>query len=125
VLVTPLVEGGNAASLLSTAVYTAPHTPPPQSRAEEAYGELKRRLLLGELRLGARLGEERLASSLGLSRTPIREALRAWRSGAGFVTYSRHKSCAPTVSSLGLLGRSRRDDAGAPRYRGQRPRRQD
>jgi DNA-binding GntR family transcriptional regulator len=45
------------------------------SRAEGAYAELKRQLLLGELRLGSRLGEERLAAELGLSRTPIREAL--------------------------------------------------
>jgi DNA-binding GntR family transcriptional regulator len=50
-------------------------TPPRPSRAEEAYTEIKRQLLLGDLRLGARLGEERLAFSLGLSRTPIREAL--------------------------------------------------
>lgn len=56
-------------------MYTDPHTPPPRSRTEEAYGEIKRWLLLGELRLGARLGEERLATRLGLSRTPIREAL--------------------------------------------------
>lgn len=55
-------------------MYTEGHTPP-RSRAEEAYTELKRRILLGDLRLGARLGEERLASSLGISRTPIREAL--------------------------------------------------
>lgn len=56
-------------------MYTEAHTPLPRSRAEEAYTELKRRILLGDLRLGARLGEERLASSLGISRTPIREAL--------------------------------------------------
>jgi DNA-binding GntR family transcriptional regulator len=68
-------------------VYTEPHTPPlsapdegdapvaRRSRAEEAYAEIKRKLLLGELRLGSRLGEERLAGSLGLSRTPVREAL--------------------------------------------------
>jgi DNA-binding GntR family transcriptional regulator len=58
-------------------VYTGPHTEGSSrlSRAEEAYGEIKRRLLVGEFRLGARLGEERLAARLGLSRTPIREAL--------------------------------------------------
>jgi DNA-binding GntR family transcriptional regulator len=50
-------------------------TTPRPSRAEEAYTEIKRQLLLGDLPLGARLGEERLASGLGLSRTPIREAL--------------------------------------------------
>ncbi|MDP9074224.1 MAG: GntR family transcriptional regulator [Actinomycetota bacterium] len=58
-------------------MYTGAHTPSlaRPSRAEEAYSEIKRQLLLGELRLGARLGEERLAATLGLSRTPIREAL--------------------------------------------------
>ncbi|HEX3425398.1 MAG TPA: GntR family transcriptional regulator [Acidimicrobiales bacterium] len=62
-------------------MYTEQHTAdsaasaPRPSRAEQAYAEIKRQLLLGELPLGARLGEERLASSLGLSRTPVREAL--------------------------------------------------
>jgi DNA-binding GntR family transcriptional regulator len=62
-------------------VYTEAHTdlaaggPPRVSRAEEAYAEIKRRLLLGEHRLGSRLGEERLGAELGISRTPIREAL--------------------------------------------------
>jgi DNA-binding GntR family transcriptional regulator len=58
-------------------VYTGAHTPSLArvSRAEEAFTEIKRQLLLGELRLGARLGEERLAARLGLSRTPVREAL--------------------------------------------------
>jgi len=55
-------------------VYTGPYTAQ-RPRAEEAYSDLKRRLLLGELRLGVRLGEERLAASMGLSRTPVREAL--------------------------------------------------
>jgi DNA-binding GntR family transcriptional regulator len=44
-------------------------------RSEQAYTELKRRLLAGDLRLGARLAENRLAAVLGVSRTPIREAL--------------------------------------------------
>jgi DNA-binding GntR family transcriptional regulator len=44
-------------------------------RSEQAYVELKRRLLAGDLRLGARLVENRLAATLGVSRTPIREAL--------------------------------------------------
>ena len=77
------IRPGNALSLSSTGVYTEAHTPPAPrpsglsrpSRAEEAYVEIKRLLLLGELRLGARLGEERLAARLGLSRTPVREAL--------------------------------------------------
>lgn len=62
---------------MHTAGYTTPPTGERQrrSRADEAYAEIKRQLLLGEFRLGARLGEEWLAGSLALSRTPIREAL--------------------------------------------------
>ncbi len=44
-------------------------------RSEEAYRELKRRLLVGDFPLNVRLGEERLAEILGVSRTPIREAM--------------------------------------------------
>jgi DNA-binding GntR family transcriptional regulator len=44
-------------------------------RSEQAYTELKRRLLAGDLRLGARLAENGLAALLGVSRTPVREAL--------------------------------------------------
>ena len=47
----------------------------PGLRSDQAYRELKRRLLIGELALNVRLGEERLASLIGVSRTPIREAL--------------------------------------------------
>jgi DNA-binding GntR family transcriptional regulator len=45
------------------------------SRGQRAYGELKRRLLVGEFPLTARLGESALADQLDMSRTPIREAL--------------------------------------------------
>ena len=44
-------------------------------RREQAYDELKRRLLVGDFPLHLRLGEERLAALLGVSRTPVREAL--------------------------------------------------
>jgi DNA-binding GntR family transcriptional regulator len=43
--------------------------------SERAYGELKRRLLMGEFPLRLRLGEERLAALLAVSRTPVRQAL--------------------------------------------------
>jgi DNA-binding GntR family transcriptional regulator len=56
-----------------TCVYTEPDTA--VSRGERAYGEIKRRLLLGEFPLGTRLGEERMANLMGVSRTPVREAL--------------------------------------------------
>ncbi|MCU1453347.1 MAG: hypothetical protein JWN46_1493 [Acidimicrobiales bacterium] len=48
---------------------------PTGSRAEQAYGDLKGRLLAGEFALNVRLGEERLAAIVGASRTPVREAL--------------------------------------------------
>jgi len=54
-------------------VYTTSYTG--SSRAEQAYGELKRLLLSGEFALGHRMGEERLAGLIGVSRTPVREAL--------------------------------------------------
>ena len=44
-------------------------------RGDQAYAEVKRRLLTGDFRLGARLKETKLAAALGVSRTPIREAL--------------------------------------------------
>lgn len=60
-------------------MYTDRHTTPPANapglRSDQAYRELKRRLLIGELPINVRLGEERLASLVGVSRTPIREAL--------------------------------------------------
>ncbi|HEX3541335.1 MAG TPA: GntR family transcriptional regulator [Acidimicrobiales bacterium] len=110
-------------------MYTGAHTPP-RSRAEEAYTEIKRRLLVGELRLGARLGEERLATNLGLSRTPIREALLRLHS-EGLI--DRHpeggyRPRAPMVSGvrelyevrrgLELLAIRRPDAEGVPHDRG-------
>jgi DNA-binding GntR family transcriptional regulator len=43
--------------------------------AEQAYRELKRRILDNELAPGAVLLEQELASLLGMSRTPVREAM--------------------------------------------------
>jgi len=45
-------------------------------RGDEAYRELKTRILRGDFPLNVRLGETRLASLLGVSRTPVREALK-------------------------------------------------
>jgi len=49
--------------------------PAPRSRGEQAYGELKHRLLMGDFPLGRRMAEERIAALVGVSRTPVREAL--------------------------------------------------
>jgi DNA-binding GntR family transcriptional regulator len=55
-------------------VYTGPYAGG-SLRADQAYADLKNRLLLGEFALNVRLGEERLAALVGVSRTPVREAL--------------------------------------------------
>jgi DNA-binding GntR family transcriptional regulator len=55
-------------------MYTDPYTET-QSRGEQVFVLLKRRLLAGEFPVGRRLGEERLAALLDVSRTPVREAL--------------------------------------------------
>jgi GntR family transcriptional regulator, rspAB operon transcriptional repressor len=61
-------------------VSQAPVSPPtaqgPRSGTDEAYGTLKRRILLCELVPGEELREAALADSTGFGRTPIREALR-------------------------------------------------
>jgi DNA-binding GntR family transcriptional regulator len=61
---------GNAA-----AGAVAPAAADPQSRADEAYAELKRRILFNEYPGGFQILEEALCEELGMSRTPLREAL--------------------------------------------------
>ncbi len=57
-------------------MYTAPPAGAARaSRGEIAYGDLRRRLLVGEFPVAIRLAEERLAAEIGVSRTPVREAL--------------------------------------------------
>ena len=56
-------------------MYTDSYAVKAGTRADQAYAELKRRLLVGDFPLNVRLGEERLAALVGVSRTPVREAL--------------------------------------------------
>jgi DNA-binding GntR family transcriptional regulator len=56
-------------------MYTDSYATRAGTRADQAYAELKRRLLVGDFPLNVRLGEERLAALIGVSRTPVREAL--------------------------------------------------
>ena len=71
----------------------------PVSRAEQAYGELKERLLAGDFPLGGRLAEERLATLVGVSRTPIREALSRLHV-EGFVTRLPDGGYGPSAPDL-------------------------
>lgn len=73
---TSRTDGKHAIHTVSC-VYTNPDAErsPTALRREEAYAQLKHRLLLGEFPVNGRLVEERLASEIGVSRTPIREAL--------------------------------------------------
>lgn len=48
-----------------------------QSAGQLAYNEIRRLILHGQLRPGTLLGEEDLARRIEVSRTPVREALRA------------------------------------------------
>jgi len=78
-------------------VYTALDTA--VSRGEQAYGELKQRLLAGDFPLGGRLAEERLASLVGVSRTPVREALSRLHV-EGFVARLPDGGYCPTAPNL-------------------------
>ena len=75
----------------------------PTSRAERAYGELKRRLLAGDFPLGHRLGEERLAAMIGVSRTPVREAFSRLHV-EGFVERLPDGGFCPTAPNLLAIG---------------------
>lgn len=92
-------------------MYTARHTngtaaggpaATPGRRGEQAYGELKTRLLLGEFPLNVRLGEERLAGLVGVSRTPIREALARLHT-EGIVVRLPDGGFAPAAPDVALI----------------------
>lgn len=48
----------------------------PETKADAAYRELRRRIVDASLAPGSRLDQEMLAAALGVSTTPLREALR-------------------------------------------------
>jgi DNA-binding GntR family transcriptional regulator len=58
--------------------------------ADNAYEEIRKRILDGTVPLGGRLKESKLASEIGVSRTPIREALRRLEA-EGLVSHSFHQ----------------------------------
>jgi DNA-binding GntR family transcriptional regulator len=71
-------------------------------RSEQAYAELKQRLLAGDFRLGARLKETKLAALLDVSRTPVREALLRLHA-EGLVTRQPDGGYIPVVPDVPLI----------------------
>ncbi len=71
-------------------------------RREQAYAELKHRLLQGEFGLNRRLAEERLAAAIGVSRTPIREALTRLHA-EGLVAKAPDGGYLPTVPDAAAI----------------------
>ncbi|MBI2705905.1 MAG: GntR family transcriptional regulator [Actinobacteria bacterium] len=81
----------------------APAAPaPPGLRSEQAYAELKTRLLVGEFPLHRRLVEEKLAGLVGVSRTPVREAL-ARLHAEGLIARAADGGFTPTVPDVTLV----------------------
>ena len=71
-------------------------------RSEQAYAELKQRLLGGELRLFQPGTEPELAALLDVSRTPVREALLRLHA-EGLVTRQSDGGYIPVVPDVGLI----------------------
>ncbi len=63
-----------------------------ETLADQAAGEIARRIIGGELAAGERLTEEGLGRELGISRTPLRDALRRLEA-EGLVEALPHRGC--------------------------------
>jgi DNA-binding GntR family transcriptional regulator len=72
-----------------------------RTKADAAYGELRRRILDGTISPGSSLNQDRLAVEFGVSTTPLREAVRRLES-EGLLSFSAHKEV--TVSSVQMEG---------------------
>lgn len=72
------------------------------SRGDQAYRELKTRLLVGDFPINVRLGEERLAAMIGVSRTPIREALKRLQA-EGLVGHHHDGGFQPIVPDVTVM----------------------
>ena len=70
--------------------------------ADQAYIQLRRRILQRQYDAGGRLAETELAGQLGVSRTPVREALRRLAED-GFVVLAPNQGArvaAPTLKGM-------------------------
>jgi DNA-binding GntR family transcriptional regulator len=73
-----------------------------RTRGDQAYAQLKQRILLGEFPINVRLGEERLATMIGVSRTPIREAFKQLQA-EGLVSRHPDGGYAPVVPDVTVM----------------------
>ena len=78
----------------------------PETKADAAYRELRRRIVDGSLEPGSRLDQEMLAAALGVSTTPLREALRRLEAER-LVQRAAHRQVVSEVERLTQLARGR------------------
>lgn len=76
-----------------------PHLPAARTRTESLRLQLERDILSGALKPGQKLDEEELAARFGMSRTPVREAIKAL-SSTGLLEVRQHQGA--YVASLTL-----------------------
>lgn len=71
--------------------------PPGSSLAEQAYLQLRDKLIMLEIRPGAPINEGQIAAELGIGRTPVREAIKRLESDHLLVSYPRRGTFATGV----------------------------
>jgi DNA-binding GntR family transcriptional regulator len=71
--------------------------PEPVSLAEQAYRELRDRLIMLEIRPGDPINDGQLAAELGVGRTPVREALKRLETDHLVISYPRRGTFATIV----------------------------
>lgn len=85
---------------------TTDHRPAPvASMADQAYQQLKDRLIMLDIRPGEPMNDVALAAELGVGRTPIREALKRLETDHLVVSYNRRGTFATVVdvTELGAI----------------------
>ncbi|MDP5225602.1 MULTISPECIES: GntR family transcriptional regulator [Arthrobacter] len=74
------------------------HAPAPgRSLADQAYEQIKDRLVMLDIRPGEPLNDGQLAAELGMGRTPVREALKRLETDHLLVSYPRRGTFATSV----------------------------
>lgn len=90
---------------MTQVVATSQRLPPARTRTESLRLQLEQEILSGKLKPGHKLDEEDLAAKYGMSRTPVREAIKAL-SSTGLLEVRQHQGAyvaALTVESIGEM----------------------